>query len=176
MRSSNYIYKIGKLQNTPRVYPWRFLTLNFPVSAFVYFAYIKLIKYKMFFQGLIGYNIPMSTVHNLSKSFSYAFQGISTAFKNEPNLKIHLSVALLATGAGFVLGLNRIEWIILAFTIVLVIILELMNTMLESLVDLVSPEMKTDAKIAKDVSAAMVLVSAIFSVIVGILLFTPKIF
>lgn len=117
----------------------------------------------------------MSTVHNLSRSFKYAIDGITTAFRNEPNLKIHFSAALIATVAAIILKFSIIEWIILSFTIVLVITLELINTVLETLVDMISPEYRHEAKVAKDVSAAMVLISAVFSIIVGLLLFVPKI-
>lgn len=116
----------------------------------------------------------MGMRHNTIKSFDYAFQGLFTALKKEPNMRIHFFFAISALLTGAFLHITRIEWILLAFTIVLVIILELINTMLEALVDLVSPEMKPAAKVAKDVSAAVVLVAAIFSVIVGILLFGPR--
>lgn len=117
----------------------------------------------------------MGVRHNLYKSFDYAFQGLFTAFRKEPNLKIHIVFAFSALTAGFLLQISRIEWLILTMAIVLVLILELMNTMFEALVDLVSPDLKPAAKTAKDVSASVVLLAAIFSVIVGILLFGPKI-
>lgn len=117
----------------------------------------------------------MGLKHPTSKSFEYAFQGIRTAFKNEPNLKIHTFFALLAIFAAIVLRISTIEWLLLTFTIFYVITLELLNTVLEALVNLVSPEFHPFAKIAKDVSAACVLMAALLSVIVGLVLFTPKI-
>jgi len=118
----------------------------------------------------------MGQRHSLPRSFSYAFQGIRTAFRNEPNLRIHAVFAVLALTAGVILKLTTVEWLFLTFTIVWVISLELLNTVLEAVVDLVSPEVQGAAKIAKDVSAACVLVAAFLSVIVGIVLFLPKIF
>lgn len=97
------------------------------------------------------------------------------ALKDEPNLKIHLAVAFSAMTLAVLLKLSTIEFAILVLTIGMVITLELINTMLEALVDLVSPEIKPQAKVAKDVSAAAVLVSAFVSLIIGAILFLPKI-
>ncbi len=116
----------------------------------------------------------MSRKYPITKSFRFALSGLKSAFTKEPNFRIHVITAILALGAAYFLGLNSIEWLILSITIFLVIIFELLNTMLEAMVNLVSPELNAEAKIAKDVSAAAVLVSAIFSVIVGIVLFAPK--
>ncbi len=113
-------------------------------------------------------------MHRLSRSFGYAAQGLHTAVREEPNFRIHLTFAIIAMLLGIYLGLTQIEWIILMFTIFFVIILELLNTVLESLVDLVSPDIKPAAKIAKDVSAACVLTAAFMSILVGFLLFAPK--
>lgn len=117
----------------------------------------------------------MGVRHSTIRSFGYAIQGIKTAYRNEPNLRVHTFFAILALTLAILLKLNPLEWIILAFTIFYVITLELFNTVLESLVNLVSPEIKPYAKIAKDVAAACVLLGAILSVIVGLILFLPKI-
>lgn len=116
----------------------------------------------------------MGMRHRTSKSFRYAFQGMKTAFINEPNLRIHTFFALCAISMGAFLQISQIEWLVLTFTIFYVISLELLNTVLEAIVDLVSPEIKDAAKTAKDVSAAMVLLAAVFSIIVGIVMFLPK--
>ncbi len=76
---------------------------------------------------------------------------------------------------GIILKLSSIEWAILAITIGLVLILEFINTSLEQIVNIVSPEKQEKARIAKDVAAAGVLVSAIIAVLIGALLFLPKI-
>jgi undecaprenol kinase len=114
-------------------------------------------------------------VHRISKSFTYAFQGLHTALVQEPNFRIHLVFATCAMILGIVLGLSTLEWIVLVFTIFFVIILELLNTVLEAMVDLVSPDLKPAAKVAKDVSAACVLTAAFMSILVGLMLFVPKI-
>ena len=105
----------------------------------------------------------MGINHSTVKSFRYAFDGIRTAFRKEPNLRIHVIIGALALLLGIYLGLSKVEWLILTFTIFYIITLELINTIIESLVDLVSPEIKTQAKTAKDISAAVVLISSILA-------------
>jgi diacylglycerol kinase len=117
----------------------------------------------------------MGLQHPTAKSFSFAFEGFKTAFRQEPNFRIHLVMAVFALSLGAFLKLSTLEWLILSFTIFYVITLELLNTVLEALVNLVSPEYRHYAKIAKDVSAACVLLAAVLSVIVGLVLFLPKI-
>ncbi len=118
----------------------------------------------------------MSREYSVTRSFKFAFEGIKAALKEEPNLRIHFILAFIALTAAFLLDFSAIEWLILAFTISLVLILEFLNTALEALVDLVSPEVKPRAKTAKDVSAAAVFLAAALSVVVGLVLFLPKIF
>jgi diacylglycerol kinase len=118
----------------------------------------------------------MSRKYSTLKSFSFAFSGLISAFKEEPNLRIHLLLGLIAIVAAYALGFSPMEWVVLIFTIFFVFSLELINTTLEEIVDLISPEVKPEAKMAKDISAAAVLLSAIFAVIVGAILFLPKIF
>ncbi|KKQ37014.1 MAG: Undecaprenol kinase [Candidatus Woesebacteria bacterium GW2011_GWA1_37_7] len=117
----------------------------------------------------------MGLYHTTKKSFYYAFSGIKTAYKNEPNLSIHTVLAISALTLGLILNITAIEWLILAFTIFYVITLELLNTVIESVVNLVSPDIQPQAKIAKDVSAACVLLAAITAVIVGLVIFLPRI-
>jgi len=117
----------------------------------------------------------MSRTRSLTSSFGYAFNGFKTAFKKEPNFRIHIVVATTAIISALFLGFSFQEWLILVFTISFVIILELLNTSVESIVDLVSPEIQPKAKVAKDVSAAAVLLSTVVAVFVGLALFLPKI-
>lgn len=110
------------------------------------------------------------------KSFKYALTGIKEAFKSEKNMKVHFALAFLAIILAIILNLSPAEWAILILTIGLVFVLELVNTSLEKIVDLVSPEIKEEARIAKDIAAAGVLVSAVVAILVGSFLFLPKIF
>ncbi|MBN1168462.1 diacylglycerol kinase family protein [Candidatus Woesebacteria bacterium] len=112
--------------------------------------------------------------HSTIKSFKYAFTGLKTAITREPNFRIHLTITTIVLIMAILLQLDFSEFALLAFTIFFVLILELLNTMLEALVNLVSPEIRPEAKVAKDVSAAMVLLAAMMSVIIGLFLFIPK--
>lgn len=116
--------------------------------------------------------------HNrrIIKSFMYALRGISQAVKYEANMRIHLLGAVLAVLCGIVLRILPYEWLMLFMTITLVIFAELMNTALEANVDLVTKQRKPEARIAKDVAAGAVLITSINAVLVGIIIFVPKIF
>ena len=112
-------------------------------------------------------------VASLILSFRYAFAGVRYFLWTQRNAKIHSAIGLAAIGAGVALGIDRYEWLALLVTITIVIAAEGVNTALEAVVDLVSPEYHTLAKIAKDVGAGTVLITAIASVIIGMVLFLP---
>lgn len=116
----------------------------------------------------------MGINHSKAESFSYAFSGIREAFKKEPNLRTHVGIAILVLIAALFLKFNLMEWVLLTVTIFFVLILELLNTAIESLVNLVSPEIKKGAKVTKDISAAAVLFASVMAVIVGVALFGAK--
>jgi diacylglycerol kinase len=118
----------------------------------------------------------MSRKHPTPESFEYAFNGLKTAIKNEPNFKFQLLVAFLALALGYYLKLSTVEFAILILVICIVLVLELINTALEALIDIASPNIHPKAKVAKDVAAASVLIAAMTSILIGILLFLPKIF
>ncbi len=109
------------------------------------------------------------------KSFKYAFIGIHYAFKNEPNLIIHLITATLVIAASIILRVTPFEMGILGLTMLMVITTEMVNTAIEKMVDLITKEHRMEAKIAKDVSSGMVLIAAAGSVIIGLLIFIPHI-
>lgn len=113
--------------------------------------------------------------HSIFKSFGYALNGLKGIILQERNFKIQLFIGTVAVILGFVLNLTLPEWLDLVIVITLVLIFELINTSIEEMVDLVSPEVQEKARIAKDVAAGTVLVAAIGSVIVGAMLFLPKI-
>ena len=117
----------------------------------------------------------MKKKKSLIYSFFYAGRGIISALKEERNLKIHISIMLLVILAGIYFQISYMEWIICIILFALVISLELVNTAIETTVDIAMPEKNEKAKIAKDVSAGAVLVSAIASAIIGLMIFIPKI-
>ena len=111
----------------------------------------------------------------LINSFKYAIEGIISSFKTEQNMKIHIFIMILVIILGMVLKLSALEWIILTIVIALVISAELFNTTIETAVDMITKEKNEKAKLAKDVAAGAVLVLAIGSVIIGLIIFIPKI-
>jgi diacylglycerol kinase len=108
------------------------------------------------------------------KSFGYALNGVAYILRTQRNARIELAVGLVAVLLGLWLGLTSLEWAVLVITIALVVVLEWVNTSLELAVSLASPERHPSAKAAKDVAAACVLLGAITSVVVGLLLFVPR--
>ena len=116
----------------------------------------------------------MSKRRGITSSFGYALEGITQAFKSEPNFRIHLIVTVIVLILGWHLKLTQTEWTITILTISAVIVLELINTAIEALVDLTSPRISRLAKITKDVSAAAVLISSLSAAVIGAIIFLPK--
>ena len=110
----------------------------------------------------------------LYKSFGYAFQGIFNTIRTESNIKIHCAAAILVTIFGIWLQISKTEWMICFILFGLILALELVNTAVEATVDLFTEERKPLAKKAKDAAAGAVLIAAIFAVVIGILIFIPK--
>jgi len=109
----------------------------------------------------------------VASSFRYAFAGLRYLLWTQRNAKIHTAIGLAAVALGFVLGIDRNEWLTLTLMITIVLAAEGINTAIEAAVDLASPTYHPLAKIAKDVGAGTVLLTAVASVIVGLLLFLP---
>ena len=107
------------------------------------------------------------------RSFYFAFAGLAFLFRTQRNARIHLMAGIVACALGAWLGISRVEWALIAFTIALVLILEGLNTAVEAAIDLASPEIHPLAKAAKDLAAGMVLIAAIASVAVGGLILGP---
>jgi len=110
------------------------------------------------------------------KSFGYAFSGLSYAFKTQFNFKVHIVALVVVSCAGWYFKLSGAEWLWIVMASGMVLMAELLNTGLEVLVDLVSPDIHPKAKIIKDVAAAAVLVTAFTAVVIGLVIFLPKIF
>ena len=117
----------------------------------------------------------ISKTKKLINSFKYAFSGIASSFKTERNMKIHVLIMILVIIAGIVFKISALDWIILTIMIALVISAELFNTTVETVVDMITKERNEKAKLAKDIAAGAVLVLAIGSVIIGLIIFIPKI-
>ncbi len=108
-------------------------------------------------------------------SFKYAIEGIIASFKSERNMKIHVLATIIVVILGLILKINIVEWCFCIISIVLVISAELLNTAIENIVDMISPEKNEKAKLIKDISAGAVLVLAIGAFIIGMIIFIPKI-
>ena len=109
-------------------------------------------------------------------SFKYAFEGIVSALKQEPNLKFHFLAGILVLILSFVLKISKEDWIVIIFLIGFVISVELTNTAIESVVDHFTSQTHPGAKLAKDISAGAVLIIAVTSAIIGLIIFIPYLF
>jgi len=107
------------------------------------------------------------------KSFKYAFEGVHYAFKNDQNLLFHLVVAFIVINVSIALRVTPSQMAILGLTMMMVITAEMINSAIEKMVDLITKEHRQEAKIAKDVAAGMVLVTALAAAIIGTLIFLP---
>ena len=111
--------------------------------------------------------------HTLLQSFRHAFEGLGYALRTQRNARIHALAAVTVAGLGSWLRISPGEWAMLVLTVGFVFSFELLNTMVETLVDLVSPEHHPLARTAKDVAAAAVLVSAVLATVVGLIILGP---
>lgn len=108
------------------------------------------------------------------KSFENAINGIIYAIKYEHNFIIIVSAIIITTVLGFLLNINKIEWCFIIVCYGLVFGCELINSALEATVDLVTLERKPLAKIAKDCASGATLIFSLMSLIIGLLIFIPK--
>lgn len=106
-------------------------------------------------------------------SFRYALEGIIFTFR-EQNMRVHFIIACIVIIASIFTRISLVEWMIVIIVIFLVLSAEMVNTAIERVVDLASPEIHPLAKQAKDIAAGVVLVIACMSVIIGVLIFLPK--
>ncbi len=115
----------------------------------------------------------MINIKRLINAFHFAFEGIGYALKSDQNLRIHFVVAFFVIMASLFFKVGPFEMGILGVMILLVIVVEMINSAIEKMVDLITKEYRVEAKIAKDVSSGMVLITVFGSVIVGTLVLLP---
>lgn len=106
-------------------------------------------------------------------AFRYAFEGWWYVIRTQRNAWIHALFTFMAAFLGFWLKISTIEWVGIVLAVALVWLAEFLNTALEAVVDLASPDQNRLAKVGKDVGAAAVLIAACTAVIVGLLVFGP---
>ena len=110
----------------------------------------------------------------LIRSFGYAFKGVAYATKTQLNFRIHLGAALIAVAMGLYFHISQHEWLWIGLCITIVLVIEIFNTMIETLTDFVSPGYNEKAGRIKDMSAGAVVIAAAFALIVGLVIYLPK--
>ncbi|PIR13335.1 diacylglycerol kinase [Candidatus Falkowbacteria bacterium CG11_big_fil_rev_8_21_14_0_20_39_10] len=118
----------------------------------------------------------MIRLKRLSKSFIYAFRGLAKTLKEEQNLQIQTTAAVLVLGLGWYFQISRLEWALLIFIIGLVILMEIANSAVERVTDVLKPRISSYVKEIKDIMAAAVMLASIIAVIVGLIIFWPYFF
>jgi diacylglycerol kinase (ATP) len=108
------------------------------------------------------------------RGFGYALNGIWHATATQLNFRVHLVAAIIALCAGYALHISNDEWLWIILCIAMVLVAELFNTALEFLTDLVSPEYNKKAGLVKDMGAGAVLITAICALVIGLIIFVPK--
>jgi len=106
-------------------------------------------------------------------SFKPAFEGVLHVFGTQPNSWVHSFISIAVIAAGIGAGLDFIAWALIVLAMALVWVSEFANTAMEALVDVASPDHHPSAKVAKDVSAAAVVIAALAAVIIGLLVLGP---
>lgn len=112
----------------------------------------------------------------LYKSFGYAFEGIFAVIKKERNMKIHCGMMILVIAAGLLFRISIEKWCLCFVLFGLIMALEMVNTAVEAVVDLVTEEKKPLAKLAKDAAAGAVLIASIMAAVTGLMIFIPEFF
>jgi diacylglycerol kinase (ATP) len=118
---------------------------------------------------------PNEYLNARKKSFGYAFKGIATLFTTQPHAKIHAIATVSVIILGLLLSISIAQWAIISLAIGMVWVAEGMNTAIEFVVDLASPDYHELAGKAKDVAAGAVLIAAFIAIVCGLLIFIPKI-
>jgi diacylglycerol kinase (ATP) len=108
------------------------------------------------------------------KGFGYAFKGLRYAAATQLNFRVHLVAMLVAVFMGYIFQISGNEWQWIILCIALVLVVELLNTAIETLTDLVSPQYNEKAGQVKDVAAGAVVITALFALVTGFIIFLPK--
>jgi len=117
----------------------------------------------------------MIRLKRLSKSFLYAIRGLIKTFKEEQNLRIQSVAGIVVIFLGFYFKVSSIEWVILILIIGLVLLMELANSAVERVTDVLKPRINNYVKEIKDIMAAAVMLASIVAVVIGLIIFIPYI-
>lgn len=118
----------------------------------------------------------MFSLKKFIQSFRFALRGLKYAWSKEQSFRLQIIIAILVIGAAFYFGVTYFEGLILGVTILIVLSLELINTMLERVIDLVEPTWQRQVGEIKDILAGAVLIAALGSIIIGAIIFWPYFF
>ena len=118
----------------------------------------------------------MIRIGRLFKSFKYAIRGLVKVFKEEQNLRVQLLAGIIALILAQYFQIKAIEWCILIIIILIVLLMEIINSAVERITDVLKPRINTYVKEIKDIMAAAVMLASIFAVIIGAIIFWPYIF
>lgn len=115
----------------------------------------------------------MIRINRLFKSFGYAIHGLVKTFREEQNIQIQSFLAAMAVLLGVIFQIARTDWLFLIFAITLVILMEIVNSAVERVSDILKPRINTYVKEIKDIMAAAVMLASISAVIIGLIIFLP---
>ena len=115
----------------------------------------------------------MVKLSRLLKSFSYALKGLGRIFREEQNLRVQSIIAIISLVIGFILRISAVEWCLIIFAIVLVILMETVNSAVERMADVLKPRIHSYVKEMKDIMAAAVMIASLLSIAVGLIIFIP---
>ncbi len=115
----------------------------------------------------------MIKFRRLIKSFIYAFRGLVKTFREEQNFKIQVAIGALVVGAGLFLKISRLEWCIIILSIASVVLMEIANSAVERITDVLKPRIDSYVKEIKDITAAAVMLASLVAAIIGVIIFYP---
>lgn len=115
----------------------------------------------------------MIKISRLVKSFQYALRGLLKVIKEEQNIRVQMLIAFFALSLATYLRISRLEWIFLVSVIILVFLMEVVNSAIERVSDVIKPRINTYVKEIKDIMAGAVLLAAFLAIIVGLIIFIP---
>lgn len=118
----------------------------------------------------------MINLRRLLKSFRYATKGLAKVIREEQNFRVQVFTAFVVMSFATYLGISRIEWIFLISVIILVFLMEVVNSAIERISDVIKPRINTYVKEIKDIMAGAVLLASFLAITVGIIIFYPYIF
>ena len=113
---------------------------------------------------------------SLLKNFSFAFQGLRAAYQEEYSFRIELFIALLVVILSVILRISSLEWMLVIIAMAMVLSLELLNSRIERMMNILHPEVHDQVKVIKDISAAAVLIASLMALIIGLIIFIPYLF